>query len=185
MERDKRLGNNANIALGLHTCHTEIRPEAEAMGKPTDAAAGLKHRWQGGPRGASTAQGFTLLELMITAVILSLLTALAFPRYQQARSSALIGSIVAELVANAKACSIITASGFGETPTPPPVTPERGGVELLQGCSSAGEGGTLQASWGSARASGIACLSSTSLITSSTATVTVATDSSLTCSFAN
>ena len=155
------------------------------MARPSDTGSRQGRGWRGHLLERSSAQGFTLLELMITAVILSLLTALAFPRYQQARSSALIGSIVAELVANAKACSIITASGFGETPTPPPVTPERGGVELLQGCSSAGEGGTLQASWGSARASGIACLSSTSLITSSTATVTVATDSSLSCSFAN
>jgi len=155
------------------------------MGRPSDAGSGLKRASRGRLLGSSSAQGFTLLELLITAAILSLLTAVAFPSYQQARSSALIGSIVAELVGNAKACAIITASGFGGTPTPPPVTAERGGVEITTGCTRANEGATLQASWGSARASGIACLGSLSSITSSKATLTVAPDSSLSCSFAN
>ncbi|QPN62256.1 type II secretion system protein [Synechococcus sp. CBW1004] len=133
--------------------------------------------------GRNGAAAFTLLELMITSAILVVLTAVAFPLYQQTRNAALIGSLVGELTGFARACATLNASGLSETPTPPPVSPERGGVEILQGCTAANQGATLQASWGSARASGIRCLSSTSTLSSSKATFTITTDSTLSCLF--
>lgn len=126
---------------------------------------------------------FTLVELMIVVAILGLLVAVAIPTYQQARSAALIGTLVGELVSYAKACALINASGVGETPIPPAVTPERGGVQITQGCAGESQGATLQASWGTARASGIPCYDSRSLITSTKATVTVSAESVLSCSF--
>lgn len=126
---------------------------------------------------------FTLVELMIVVAILGLLVAVAIPTYQQARSAALIGTLVGELVGYAKACALINASGVGDTPAPPAVSAERGGVQITQGCTGEGQGATLQASWGTARATGIPCYNSRSLITSSKATVTVSTDSVLSCSF--
>ena len=120
---------------------------------------------------------------MITAAILSLLTAMAFPRFQQARDSALIGALVGELNGFARACAMVNVSGLSETPTPPPLSPERGGVEILQGCTGVNQGATLQASWGTARASGVRCLSSRSTLTSSKATMTIGSDSSLSCLF--
>lgn len=128
-------------------------------------------------------QAFTLVELMIVMAILGILTVVALPTYQQARSAALIGTLVGELVSYAKACAVINASGVGETPMPPTVTPERGGVQITQGCSGESQGAALQASWGTARASGIPCYESRSLITSSKAIITISNASELSCTF--
>jgi hypothetical protein len=120
---------------------------------------------------------------MITSAILVVLTAVVFPRYQQARDAALIGSLVGELKSFARACATVNASGLSEKPTPPPVSPARGGVEILQGCTAVNQGATLQATWGTARANGIRCLSSQSTLSSSKATFTIGTDSTLSCLF--
>ena len=130
-------------------------------------------------------QGFTLVELMIVVAILGVLVTVAIPAYQQARSAALIGSVVGELMSYAKACAVINSSGVGETPTPPPVSPVRGGVVIQGGCSGENSGATLQATWGEARATGIPCLASRTTITSRSATVVVSADSVLSCTYLN
>lgn len=120
---------------------------------------------------------------MILVVILGLLVTVVIPTYQQARSAALIGTLIGDLLGYAKACAVLNASGIGETPAPPAATPERGSVQITKGCTGAREGATLQASWGNARASGIRCVNSRSLITSSKATVVVSSGNVLSCSF--
>lgn len=128
-------------------------------------------------------QGFTLVELLIVVAILGVLVVFAIPAYQQARSAALIGSVVGELLSYGKACAVLNASGMGDKPTPPTVSPVRGGVVIRQGCQGAGSGATLEASWGEARADGVACLASHSSVSSSMATLEVSEDSVLSCSF--
>ena len=118
-------------------------------------------------------QGFTLLELMIVASIISIITAVAIPSFEQARDAAVIGSQVAQLQAFAKVCAQINSTGFGTTPVLPPVSVERGGLEITQGCTGENVGATLVASWGTARASDIPCFSTRSLITSRQARITV------------
>lgn len=132
-----------------------------------------------------SAAAFTLAELMIVVAILGILVVVAIPTYQQARSAALIGSLVGELVGYAKACALINASGVGDTPTPPPVTAERGGVQVTEGCSGEGQGARLEASWGEARAKGIPCYTSRSLITSRKAKIEITANSVLSCVFEN
>lgn len=132
---------------------------------------------------ARSGAAFTLLELMLTSAILVVLTAMAFPRYQQARDATLIGALIGELTGFARACATVNVSGLSETPTPPPVSPTRGGVEILQGCTGVNQGATLQATWGTARASGVRCLTSQSTLTSRMATITISTDSTLSCLF--
>lgn len=131
----------------------------------------------------SSVQAFTLVELLIMVTILVILVAVAIPRYQQARSFALISAQVGDMMGLARACATINASGVGLTPTPAPLQPDRGGVQITQGCTAENQGATLQASWGSARASGIACLNSKSSLTSSKATLTVSVGSALSCAF--
>lgn len=120
---------------------------------------------------------------MIVVSVVTLLVAVILPAYQRVRDSALIGTQVSELLDFAKACVQINSAGVGERPAPPPVTAERGGVEITQGCTRENQGATLLASWGTARASGIRCYASRSLITSSKAQVTVSINSELSCLF--
>lgn len=115
--------------------------------------------------------------------IIVTLSTLAIPTYQRARSAALIGAVVSELMGFAKACAVINATGVGETPTPPPIATERGGVQITQGCTGENRGATLQASWGAARATGITCMNSSSQISSSKATLTITPESRLSCAF--
>jgi Tfp pilus assembly protein FimT len=123
------------------------------------------------------------VELLIVLTILLILVVVAIPNYQQARNAALIKSIVADLIGYAKACAVINSSGLGETPTPPAIAVDRGGVVILQGCSAVNEGATLQASWGGARASGVTCLSDSSESTSRQANLTISAGNLLSCSF--
>lgn len=106
-----------------------------------------------------SSSGFTLVELMIVVSVLGLLVSYAIPAYNQARSAALIGSIVGDLIGYAKACAVINASGVGDKPTPPPRSSSRGGVVILDGCDGLNRGGKLEAVWGDIGADGISCLS--------------------------
>ena len=129
----------------------------------------------------SQARGFTLVELMIVVAIVGILSAVALPNYLQARSAALIGARVGESIGFAKECAVFTVTGIGVTPKPPAGGTD-GGVSVTQ-CTGQDSGGTVVASWGAARASGVRCLSSTSTSTSATSTVTVSTSGTLTCAF--
>lgn len=128
--------------------------------------------------------GFTLIELMIVVTVLGILTGIAIPAYQEARSAALIGNTLDTLIDYSNACAVINAAGIGEKPEPPPLSSERGGVVILSdGCDGVRRGATLEATWGQARARGVACLQSRSISSSSKARVVVSPEGSLTCTF--
>ena len=128
--------------------------------------------------------GFTLLELMIVITVLGILTGIALPSYQNARNAALIGKAVDALIDHSNVCAVINAAGIGEKPTPPPLSLERGGVVILSnGCDGVKQGATLEATWGQARARGVACLQSRSISSSSKARIVVSPEGALTCTF--
>ena len=130
-------------------------------------------------------QGFTLIELMIVVAVLGVLVVFAIPAYQQARSAALIGSVVSELLSYGKACALLNSTGMGTPPTPPNVSQVRGGVVIKEGCDGESTGATLEASWGEARADGVSCLASRSSSTSSGAVLVITSGSTLNCTFRN
>ncbi|MFM7265945.1 MAG: type IV pilin protein [Cyanobium sp.] len=126
-------------------------------------------------------RGFTLVELMIVVAIVGILSAVALPNFLQARSAALIGSRVGEAVGFAKECAVRTVTGIGVAPSTAAGGPD-GGVST-SGCGGQDQAGAVRASWGTARADGVRCLSATSTSTNSTATVSISASGSLSCAF--
>ena len=126
-------------------------------------------------------RGFTLVELMIVVAIVGILSAVALPNFLQARSAALIGSRVGEAVGFAKECAVFTVTGIGAKPST--ATGGTDGGVSITGCTGQDQAGAVVASWGSARAAGVRCLDKTSTTGNSTATVSISTSGSLSCSF--
>ena len=127
--------------------------------------------------------GLSSLEFLIVLTIVGLLVSVAIPAYQRARNTALIGSVVGQLMSYAQACMVINASGVGERPLPPSMSPVRGGLRITVGCDGEDRGAILEASWGNARAPGIRCATSLSSVSSSRATILIDRDNNITCRF--
>jgi type IV pilus assembly protein PilA len=70
-------------------------------------------------RSRPNASGFTLVELMIVVGVVGLLSAVALPRYLQARAAAAAGAIIGTELSKAKECAVwVATGGIGQQPSP-------------------------------------------------------------------
>src|SRR5690606_13661481 len=88
--------SNMGIAFGHFAGQQAI--ESSVVNAP-----GVKRYWQGAKTGPSRCRGLTLIEVMITVVIVALIASIALPSYQQYIVSSRARTAAADLMALATA----------------------------------------------------------------------------------
>jgi len=117
----------------------------------------------------SAIKGFSLIELMITVVVMGLIASMAIPRFIGARDAAAGGAKIGEVVGSARQCSVyVISGGQGSQPT-------EGGVT----CSTS-TANVFSGTW-SGTAAGLSCLNNTYTNGVNKASVTVATNGTMAC----
>jgi type IV pilus assembly protein PilA len=111
---------------------------------------------------------------MIVVAVIGILSAVALPRYLQARNAAAAGSAVGEALGLGKECATFVASGAGAAPA------SAGSATVT--CAGAGTTGTVVSNF-TAGPVGIRCLTDSSVAADKTVTVNISTIGSLSCTF--
>ena len=122
------------------------------------------------------AQGFTLIELMIVVAIIGVLSAVAIPQFLGVRDRAAAGAKVAELVGIAKECSVGQITGTEQT-----LAIGNSGIEGATSCS--GTEVELTTTLDNPAPANVKCLTSDESEGATSATITVAADGSMSCSW--
>lgn len=133
------------------------------------------HRRHSVRLGEPGASGFTLLELMIVAAIVGLLSAVVLPQYLRARAVAQASSSILETVAFAEQCAVAHKSGLHVVVAQPGGGPTRN-------CNGTSARQINSRSW-TGDASGVLCLGQQAQETHRQAMLRVAVNGTITCTF--
>jgi type IV pilus assembly protein PilA len=119
--------------------------------------------------------GFTLIELMIVVAVVGLLAALALPHYRRAMATAEASSRILETVAFAEQCAVAQKSGVHVVVAQPGGGPTRN-------CNGSSARQINSRTW-SSDAAGVLCLGQAAQQNHRQATLRVAVNGTITCTF--
>lgn len=129
------------------------------------------------PALVSRASGFTLIELMIVAGVLGILSAIALPQYRRALATSEASIRVLETIAFGEQCAVAQRSGLHTTVAQP-----SGGAS--QFCNGAATRQFHSRRW-TGDATGVRCMGSPAGQTHRQARLRVTTTGAITCTFLN
>lgn len=146
----------------------ETRQQPVRVIQTAGLATRRSHRWS----------GFTLLELLIVASVVGVISAIALPQYRRAVAVAEASTIILETVAFAEQCAVAHKSGL-------PVVVAQPGGGPTRNCNGRALRRFNSRRW-SGDAGGIRCLGVTAASTDDRVTLQVSPDgAAVTCSFSS